>query len=42
MMPIRRAIWKVAQLPDPLGKSRLASEQLSEEMIVAQPAALVG
>lgn len=36
-MPIRHAIWKVASSPEPLAESRLASEQLLEDMIVAQP-----
>ena len=36
-MPIRHAIWKVGSRPEPLTESSLASEQLLETMIVAQP-----
>lgn len=36
-MPIRVAIWKVAEEPTPLVESSLANEQLLEEMIVAAP-----
>ena len=34
-MPIRHAIWKVAAQPTPLVETSLATEQLLEEMIVA-------
>jgi hypothetical protein len=36
-MPIKHAIWKVGQKPAPLNSSALASEQLLEDMIVAEP-----
>jgi len=36
-MPIKHAIWKVGQNPAPLNSSALASEQLLEDMIVAEP-----
>jgi hypothetical protein len=36
-MPIRSAIWKVAEKPEPLVESTLAREQLLEAMIVAAP-----
>lgn len=36
-MPIKHAIWKVGDKPTPLDITRLASEQLLEEMIVADP-----
>ena len=36
-MPIQHAIWKVGEKPTPLSKSRLASEQMLEEMIVTDP-----
>src|SRR5580700_1749347 len=36
-MPIRQAIWKVASQPEELLGSKLASEQLLEEMIVSRP-----
>ena len=36
-MPIKHAIWKVGQKPAPLNSSVLASEQLLEDMIVAEP-----
>src|ERR1700694_5781440 len=36
-MPIRHAIWKVAEQPVPLVESSLANEQLLEEMMVAAP-----
>lgn len=39
-MPIRHAIWTVDQSPQELPLSRLASEQLLEEMIVSSPSIL--
>jgi hypothetical protein len=39
-MPIRIAIWKVGEQPEPLACSSLASEQLLEEMIIAAPSLL--
>lgn len=36
-MPIRQAIWKVGNSPEPLGESLLESEQKLEDMIVAAP-----
>ena len=36
-MPIRTAIWKVADPPVPLEDSSLSTEQLLEDMIVASP-----
>ncbi len=36
-MPIQHAIWKVGTSPAPLSKSKLVSEQLLEDMIVADP-----
>ena len=36
-MPIKHAIWKVGQKPAHLNSSVLASEQLLEDMIVAEP-----
>jgi hypothetical protein len=36
-MPIKHAIWKVGQSPAPLPPSALATEQLLEDMIVAEP-----
>lgn len=39
-MPIRHAIWTVGQAPKELAQSRLASEQLLEEMIVSAPSIL--
>jgi hypothetical protein len=36
-MPVNQAIWKVGKSPEPLAKSRLETEQLLEEMIVADP-----
>ncbi len=36
-MPIRHAIWKVSPQPELLSETALASEQLLETMIVAQP-----
>lgn len=36
-MPIRTALWKVAEKPEPLAESSLAREQLLEAMIVASP-----
>lgn len=36
-MPIRHAIWKVAQQPVALVESSLVTEQLLEEMIIAEP-----
>src|SRR5436309_2953935 len=36
-MPVRQAIWKVAPTPQPLEESALPNEQMSEEMIVADP-----
>jgi len=36
-MPIKHAIWKVGQSPAPLAPSALATEQLLEDMIVAEP-----
>ena len=39
-MPIRTAIWRVADPPVPLADSYLATEQLLEDMIVASPGVL--
>ena len=39
-MPIRTAIWKVADPPVPLADSSLSTEQLLEDMIVASPGVL--
>ena len=39
-MPIRTAIWTVGSEPEPLVEARLPSEQVLEEMIVADPALL--
>jgi hypothetical protein len=36
-MPIRHAIWKVAEQPVPLVEATLISERLLEEMILAEP-----
>lgn len=36
-MPIRQSIWKVGDAPEQLIETRLASEQLLEDMIVANP-----
>jgi hypothetical protein len=36
-MPIQHAIWKVGEKPTPLSTSKLASEQMLEEMIVTDP-----
>lgn len=36
-MPIRTALWKVGAKPQALVESKLANEQLLEEMIVAAP-----
>ncbi len=36
-MPIRHAIWKVDPRPQPLSESSLVTEQLLEEMIIAEP-----
>src|SRR5712691_2998828 len=36
-MPIRHAIWKVAEQPVPLIKSSLVTERLLEDMILAEP-----
>ena len=36
-MPIRTAIWKVGQQPQPLAETSLASERLLEDMILAAP-----
>ena len=36
-MPIRHAIWKVAEQPVPLVESALVTERLLEEMIIAAP-----
>lgn len=36
-MPIRHAIWRVGTQPEPLHTAQLATEQLLEEMIVADP-----
>lgn len=35
-MPIQHAIWKIGQTPAALLTSRLASEQLLEDMIVSR------
>ena len=39
-MPIKHAIWKVAQQPTPLKETVLSSEEQLEDMIVARPAIL--
>jgi Endonuclease NucS len=39
-MPIHHAIWRVGDQPTPLANSRLASEQLLEDMIVREPGML--
>jgi hypothetical protein len=39
-MPIRTAIWKVGDKPEPLAESLLANEQFLEDMIVAAPSLL--
>lgn len=36
-MPIQHAIWTVGAVPQPLSSTRLASEQLLEDMIVRDP-----
>lgn len=36
-MPVRTAIWKVGSKPQPLQEAALPSEQMLEEMIVAEP-----
>src|SRR5712691_7586251 len=36
-MPIRHAIWKVAEQPVPLIESALVTERLLEDMILAEP-----
>lgn len=36
-MPIRNAIWTVGDRPQPLAESRLPSERLLEDMIIAAP-----
>jgi RecB family endonuclease NucS len=36
-MPIQHANWKVGDSPTPLAASRLATEQLLEDMIVREP-----
>ena len=41
-MPIRTAIWKVADPPVPLADSSLPTEQLLEDMIVALTWSVVG
>ena len=40
-MPIKHAIWKVAQSPEPLKEIALASERQLEDMIVARPGILL-
>lgn len=42
LMPIHHAIWKVADQPVALGLTKLASEQLLEDMIVREPEILSG
>lgn len=39
-MPIQHAIWKVGAQPEPLGTTKLASEQALEDMIVREPGIL--
>jgi len=39
-MPIKHAIWKIAETPSPLTTSRLPSERALEDMIVTTPAIL--
>ncbi len=39
-MPIRTALWKVDQQPQPLSESSLVNERLLEDMIVASPSIL--
>lgn len=39
-MPIRTSLWKISQRPEQLIESRLTSEQLLEDMIVANPSIL--
>ena len=39
-MPVQHAIWEVGDSPKPLAYSRLESEQLLEDMIVAEPSIL--
>ncbi|ODT04875.1 MAG: nuclease [Gemmatimonadetes bacterium SCN 70-22] len=39
-MPIKTELWKVAASPSPLVESKLPSERLLEDMIVAQPSLL--
>lgn len=39
-MPINHAIWKVGQAPQPLPLTRLPTEKLLEDMIIASPAIL--
>lgn len=39
-MPIRHAIWKIGERPTALKETKLAKEQLLEEMIVAEPTIL--
>lgn len=41
-MPIKHAIWKVSDTPQPLAAATLVSEQLLEDMIVAAPQILSG
>jgi RecB family endonuclease NucS len=36
-MPIRHAIWKIAEQPVPLVESALVTERLLEDMILAEP-----
>jgi len=36
-MPVKHAVWKVGQHPEPLPAATLASEQELEDMIVASP-----
>ena len=36
-MPVKHAIWKVGENPQPLSASKLCSEQKLEEMIVSDP-----
>ena len=36
-MPVKHAIWKVGENPQPLSASKLGSEQKLEEMIVSDP-----
>lgn len=36
-MPVKHAIWKVGENPQPLSASKLCSEQKLDEMIVSDP-----